>query len=74
MGWLNSARAVGLPSLNGRLPGTVGFSYASFLLDAVDIAATMRSATTHMGARHVDAAQDPAENNQFADDRLRFAL
>jgi hypothetical protein len=52
MGWFEfSPNETGLPSLNGvSLPGTAGFSYASFLLGAVDNGYDAVPATTHMGA------------------------
>jgi hypothetical protein len=52
MGWFEFAPTeTGLPSLNGvSLPGTVGFSYASFLLGAVDNGYDAVPAATHMGA------------------------
>ncbi len=52
MGWFGfSPNETGLPALNGvSLPGTVGFSYASFLLGAVDNGYDSVPAATHMGA------------------------
>ncbi len=52
MGWFEfSPNETGLPSLNGvSLPGTVGFSYASFLLGAVDNGYDAVPGATHMGA------------------------
>jgi Carboxypeptidase regulatory-like domain len=61
MGWFEfSPNETGLPSLNGvSLPGTVGFSYASFLLGAVDNGYDAVPATTHMGAHAMSGfAQD----------------
>jgi hypothetical protein len=61
MGWFEfSPNESGLPSLNGvSLPGTVGFSYASFLLGAVDNGYDAVPATTHMGAHSISGfAQD----------------
>jgi len=61
MGWFEfSPNETGLPSLNGvSLPGTVGFSYASFLLGAVDNGYDAVPATTHMGAHSMAVfAQD----------------
>jgi hypothetical protein len=61
MGWLTfSPNETGLPSLNGvSLPGTVGYSYASFLLGAVDNGYDAVPATTHMGAHSLSGfAQD----------------
>ncbi|HEX4275037.1 MAG TPA: carboxypeptidase regulatory-like domain-containing protein [Bryobacteraceae bacterium] len=61
MGWLTfGPNETGLPSLNGvSLPGTVGYSYASFLLGAVDNGYDAVPATTHMGAHSLSGfAQD----------------
>jgi hypothetical protein len=61
MGWFEfSPNETGLPSLNGvSLPGTVGFSYASFLLGAVDNGYDAVPAVTHMGAHALSGfAQD----------------
>ena len=61
MGWLEfSPDETGLPSLNGvSLPGTVGYSYASFLLGAVDNGYDAVPAVTHMGAHALSGfAQD----------------
>jgi hypothetical protein len=61
MGWLEfSPNETGLPSLNGvSLPGTVGFSYASFLLGAVDNGYDAVPGATHMGAHAMSGfAQD----------------
>ena len=61
MGWFEfSPNETGLPSLNGvSLPGTVGFSYASFLLGAVDNGYDAVPAATHMGAHAMSGfAQD----------------
>lgn len=61
MGWFNfSPNESGLPSLNGvSLASTVGFSYASFLLGAVDSGFDAVPAVTHMGAHSISGfAQD----------------
>jgi hypothetical protein len=61
MGWLEfSPNETGLPSLNGvSLPGTVGFSYASFLLGAVDNGYDAVPGATHMGSHAMSGyAQD----------------
>ena len=61
MGWFEfSPNETGLPSLNGvTLPSTVGFSYASFLLGAVDNGYDAVPAVTHMGAHSMSGfAQD----------------
>ncbi len=61
MGWLEfSPNETGLPSLNGvSLPGTVGFSYASFLLGAVDNGYDAVPGATHMGSHDMSGfAQD----------------
>jgi hypothetical protein len=55
MGWLNySPNETGLPALNGvSLASTVGYSYASFLLGAVDNGFSGVPAVTHMGAHSI---------------------
>ncbi len=61
MGWLTySPNETGLPSLNGvSLASTVGYSYASFLLGAVDNGYSGVPAVTHMGAHSLSwFAQD----------------
>jgi len=67
MGWFNYSPAeTGLPSLNGlSLPATVGFSYASFLLGAVDNGFDAVPAVTHMGAHSISwFAQDSWKVNR----------
>ena len=61
MGWFNySPNETGLPALNGvSLASTVGFSYASFLMGAVDNGFDAVPAVTHMGAHSISGfAQD----------------
>ncbi len=61
MGWFEfSPNETGLPSLNGvSLPGTVGFSYASFLMGLVDNGYDAVPGATHMGAHSLaEFAQD----------------
>ena len=61
MGWLTySPNETGLPALNGvSLASTVGYSYASFLLGAVDNGFSGVPAVTHMGAHSISGfAQD----------------
>jgi hypothetical protein len=60
-GWLNfSPNETGLPALNGvSLPSTVGYSYASFLLGAVDGGFSAVPVHNHMGAHSLSGfAQD----------------
>jgi hypothetical protein len=67
MGWLTfSPNETGLPSLNGvTLASTVGYSYASFLLGAVDNGYDAVPATTHMGAHSMAGfAQDTWKVNR----------
>lgn len=60
-GWLTySPNETGLPALSGvSLPSTVGYSYASFLLGAVDNGFSAVPVVNHMGAHSVSGfAQD----------------
>jgi len=60
-GWLTySPNETGLPALSGvSLPSTVGYSYASFLLGAVDNGYSAVPVVNHMGAHSVSGfAQD----------------